>query len=84
MPHVDGMSLPRDWTRGQSRFARPVAAVTEFVRSVSATLKYTAVRRGKRKDADLEAHYAHASDHQALEIMEREWDRRDGGGVRTW
>jgi hypothetical protein len=32
----------------------------------------------------LEEHFAHASDHHDFEQMERDWDRRDGGGMRVW
>ncbi len=85
MPHVDGMSLPGGWsTRGQSRFARPVAAVSRAVANVVAN----AVAQWRaRKGADvreLESHYARAGDAHDLERMERDWDRRDGGGVRRW
>ncbi len=95
MPHVDGMSLRSVWTsRGQSRFARPVAAVTAFARHAAGYAKTTlALWRNStlfarpRKELDmreLEEHYARAGDVHDLERMERDWDRRDGGGVRNW
>lgn len=81
MPYVDGMSLLGGWTaRGQSRFAGPVAAVTRAV-----TAAFAQWRSRKAADVrDLEDHYAHAVDAHDLERMERDWDRRDGGGVRNW
>lgn len=94
MPHIDTLSLITLWNpRGQSRFARPVAAVTAFVvRSRHALAKAFAGRHASaaprmRQDLEirnLEEHYAHAIDLPHLERMERDWDRRDGGGMRTW
>lgn len=74
--HANGVHFDRRWTRGQSPFARPVAAVTAFVRGLTT--------RRTSGDRELEDHYARAGDRHALEMMEREWDRRDGGGVRNW
>ena len=34
----------------------------------------------RKRDED----YARATDLADLERMERDWDRRDGGGMRTW
>jgi hypothetical protein len=50
--------------------------VTAFVRGLTS--------RKTSEDRDLEAHYARAADRHTLETMEREWDRRDGGGLRDW
>ena len=54
MPHIDTLSFFTPWTAsGQSRFARPVAAITSLVQrfrgSVSAALDYrqTPVRPGR-------------------------------------
>lgn len=100
MPHVDGVSLSPDFRQsGESRFAAPVAAVTSVVvssfadartalarwqarRSQQALLRSNARKSwGTRKrDED----YARATDLPDLERMERDWDRRDGGGMRTW
>jgi hypothetical protein len=81
MPHVDGMSLLGGGpSRGESPFAGPVAAVTRVVTTAVAQWK-------SRKAADvreLEIHYARASDAHDLERMEHDWDRREGGGVRSW
>ena len=76
MAKIDGVQFDRRWARGQSRFARPVAVVTEFVRGLAS--------RKSSEDRELEDHYARAGDRHTLEMMEREWDRRDGGGVRNW
>ena len=79
MPHVDTLSLPAASLRmRESPFARPVAAVTAFVvRAFRPWRKSAEVR-------DLEAALARAADHRDLERMQREWDRRDGGGMRGW
>jgi hypothetical protein len=100
MPHVDGMSLSPGFRQaGESRFAGPVAAITSVVvesferartvlarwharRSEQALLRSYARRswESRKRDAD----YARATDLPDLERMERDWDRRDGGGMRTW
>ena len=98
MPHVDGMCLRAGYTeRGQSRFAQPVAKVTAFVRAVGdrAVAALTPWRRDHdtpprpraREELEirqLEEFYARATDVHDLERMERDWNRRDGGGVRSW
>jgi hypothetical protein len=98
MPHVDGMCLRAGWTeRGQSRFARPVAKVTEFVRTLSdrARAAFTQRSAGPGRPPPshalnelevrrLEERYASATDVHDLERMERDWNRRDGGGMRSW
>jgi len=79
MPHVDGFSLPSvPIPVRESPFAQPVAAVTAFVAG--------AFRRSRKpaEIRDLEAAHARAADHRDLERMQREWDRRDGGGMRSW
>jgi hypothetical protein len=100
MPHVDGLSLMPGFRRsGESRFAAPVAAITAVVvstfenartalarwqarRSEQALLRSYARRswESRKRDAD----YARATDLPDLERRERDWDRRDGGGMRTW
>jgi hypothetical protein len=88
MPHVDGVLQGAVWTaQGQSRFARPVAAVTSFVRGALASATQTVTRARARQELEIrdrEERYAHAADLTDLERMERDWDRRDGGGMRTW
>ena len=98
MPHVDGMCLHAGWTQpGQSRFARPVAAVTAFVRTLAERVRAGSrnrvpARGGKPPPAarielevrQLEEYYARATDVDDLERMERDWNRRDGGGMRSW
>ncbi len=78
MPHVDhAVSL---WTdHGQSRFARPVAAITAYVRrAVEATVAVRATDRETRQHEDL---YTRAADVHDLERMQRDGDRRD---MRPW
>jgi hypothetical protein len=100
MPHVDGMSLPPGIRReGESRFAEPVAAITAAVissydhvrtafarwqarRSEQALLRSYARKSWEIRKRDED--YARATDLADLERMERDWDRRDGGGMRTW
>ncbi len=86
MPHVDGMSLHAQWPgHGQSRFARPVAAITHAVQSAVAGARDAwSSARAPAADRQLAAHFARATDHVDLERMERDWGRRDGGGVRDW
>jgi hypothetical protein len=42
--------------------------------------------RGHKEPAmrELEEHFARAADHGEFELMERDWSRRDGGGMRAW
>ena len=83
MPHVDGALLSSVWTaQGESRFARPVAAVTAFVRRHLGPDKGQAA--ADRETRQHEAPYAAAHDVHDLERMQRDVDRRDGGGVRPW
>jgi len=96
MLHVDGMLLRNVWSaRGQSRFARPVAAVTAFARravgAIAASVKQWHERTPNPPRAckelairELEEHYARATDLHDLERMQRDWNRRDGGGMRSW
>ena len=100
MPHVDGISLMPGYRRsGESRFAGPVAAITSLVvssyehartalarwqarRSEQALLRSYARKSWEIRKRDED--YARATDLPDLERMERDWDRRDGGGMRTW
>jgi hypothetical protein len=98
MAHVDGMCLRASFTeRGQSRFARPVAKVTEFMRTLGDRARAMLARRSAGSGGPprphahqelevrrLEEFYAGATDVHELERMERDWDRRDGGGIRNW
>lgn len=75
MPHIDSLSLPT--FRGQSVFARPVAAVTHFVRGL--------VERTKDREARLiDEAWSGARDSADLQRLERDYEYRDGGGVRSW
>jgi len=99
MPHTDGFSLGTPWSgSGQSPFARPVAAVTTLVQQATGRARATIAHwRGSTRDGtrhfrgrqdrevrELEEHFARATDAQELQRMERDWDQRDGGGVRGW
>ena len=100
MPHVDGMCLRAGLAQpGQSRFARPVAKVTAAVRTLADRVHAALTRRGAGNGGatspvpharielavrQLEDYYASATDVHDLERMEREWNRRDGGGMRRW
>jgi hypothetical protein len=96
MPHVDGLSMPSVWSaHGQSRFARPVAAITAIARRAGGYVvtifedwREQAPQQARgRKELEvrqLEEHFTRATDRHDLERMEREWDRRDGGGMRNW
>jgi len=81
MPHVDGALVSTDWSApGQSRFARPVAAITAFVlRQVAAARTPTAPR--DRELRQLEDGYAQAQDAHDLERLQLADERRD---VRPW
>ncbi len=90
MPHIDTLSLFSPWTAaGQSRFARPVAAITGLVQRLGSALsrRPDPARPRIRQDLDVrraEVHFSSATDLADLERMERDWDRRDAGGMRTW
>lgn len=79
MPHVDAFSMPAGpLAVRESPFARPVAAITAFVaRALRRSRKPAEVR-------DLEADHARAADHRDLERLQRAWEQRDGGGLRSW
>ena len=78
MPHVDGALVAGFRSPGDSRFARPVAAITSYVRRVLAPAAPVAPDRETRQH---EALYAGAGAAHELERMQRDADRRD---VRPW
>ena len=90
MPHIDSLLLRQTFTaRGQSRFARPVASVTALVRRLAGLVasETPPVRPRGRQDRqvrDLEEQYSRAVDLPDLERMERDFERRDGGGMRAF
>ena len=88
MPHVDGMSLMPDFRQsGESRFAGPVAAITSLVVSSFESARMAAARCARAQvvgDPQARRGLRGATDLPDLERMERDWDRRDGGGMRTW
>ena len=91
MPHLDALSLRTPFTsRGQSRFARPVAAITAFVRHWTRAMgkPFNAPATPRiRQDLEvraLEEYFGRASDFADFERMERDYERRDAGGMRSW
>ena len=86
MSHHDALNFRISWpARGQSLFARPVAAVTAFVRR-----RLDKSRRAPPRIAQdlemlaIEESLGQASDVADLERMQRAYDRREAGGVRAW
>jgi len=96
MANGDGILLRSLWfAQGQLWFLRPMAAVTAFTRhavgAFVARVKHWHERtpnppRARKELAirQLEEYYARATDLHDLERMERAYNRRDGGGMRTW
>jgi hypothetical protein len=84
MPHLDALTLRVTFARdGQSRFARPVAAITAFVRRMLDAPWATPAAPRIRQDLEvraIEEAMGRAVDHADLERMERAYDRRDAGG----
>ena len=70
MPRLDTLYLRNSLAGVQSPFARPVAAITRLARRLAGA-----------KD---EKCFTDARNHADLERMERDYDRRDAGGVRAW
>lgn len=70
MRHLDTLSLRNSLAGMQSPFARPVAAITRFARRLAG--------------ASAAGCFADARNHADVERMERDYDRRDASGVRTW
>ena len=91
MPHLDASTLRLSWTsRGESRFARPVATATAFVSRWTDALRapfHAPAKPRVRQDIEvraIEARFGQASDLPDLERMERAYDRRDAGGTGGW
>jgi len=90
MPHLDASTLRLSWTsRGQSRFARPVAAATALVSRWTDALRapfHAPAKPRAREDIEVRAieRFGSASDLHDLERMERAYDRRDAGGTGSW
>jgi hypothetical protein len=64
-----------------------VAAVTAFVRGLVTRDPHGPTAPRIRQDLEvreLEERFAHAHDHADLERMERDFNRRDGGGLPMW
>jgi len=86
MPHIDTLSL-RTPFRGQSPFARIVAAVTSFVQRYLTKSFHSPTTPRVVQDMEvrrLEEAFRNAHDVHELERMERDYDRREAGGVRAW
>ncbi len=93
MPHVDQQLSSRNaWVeQGTSPFARPVAAITEFVQSLptraGAAVTGWSTRRPPPLDREArlqEQRYAGAVDPAQLEGMQRAYDRSEGDSFRNW
>lgn len=92
--HAETLSLPVTYRRaGESRFARPVAAITAVVKSARVklaemvTLRTTAAVPRIRQDIEvraLEERFAQATDHGDLERMERAFERREADRAWDW
>lgn len=84
MPHVETLSLRTPLSR-ESPFARPVAAITAlFARLARRDGSAPGGAARIRQDLELRdfaERFAHARDHGDLERMERDFNRRDGGGL---
>lgn len=93
MPHLnaDTLSLRNAAVRhGESRFARPVAIITCYARSLRDKIAGAFVMPAApaapriRQDMDvraLEEALAHAADHGDIERIQRAFDRREAEGV---
>lgn len=93
MPHVDHPISPRTtWVdHGTSPFARPVAAITEFVQSLPTRAGAVVAGWGTRRQPGLdpetrlqEQRYAGAADPAQLESMQRAFERSEGDSFRNW
>jgi hypothetical protein len=88
MPHLDAMCLPTpSIKKGESRFAKPVAAITDFVRRFAAKPFHGPGKPRIRQDLEvraLEEYFGRASDFADFERLERDYERRDCGGMRSW
>src|SRR5437764_4417862 len=81
MSHPDALSLRMSFhSRGQSLFARPVAAITSFVRRHLGKSQHAPAPPRIAQDLEvraIEESLDHASDLADLERMQRAYDRRD-------
>jgi len=86
MPHYNALNLRISrHSRGQSLFARPVAAITDFVRRHFDKSRHAPSRIAQDLEMlAMEESLGQASDVADLERMQRIYDRREAGGVRAW
>ena len=83
MPHLDALTLRATFARnGQSRFARPVAAITGFARRWLTSPWQ--VRSAPRIEQDLEVRameerFGRAADFAEFTRLERDFEARDAG-----
>lgn len=83
MPHIDALMLRATFAHdGQSRFARPVAAITGFVRRLAKPWQVPASPRIKQdlEVRALEERFGRAADIAEFTRMERDFETRDAGG----
>ena len=83
MPHLDALTLRATFARnGQSRFARPVATITAFVRRFAAPWHVPSPPRIKQdiEVRAMEERFGRAADIAEFTRMERDFEARDAGG----
>jgi len=84
MPHLDALMLRATFAHdGQSRFARPVAAITRLMRRWLDTPRHAAASPRIRHDLEvraLEERFGRAADIAEFARMERDCESRDAGG----
>jgi hypothetical protein len=83
MPHLDALTLRATFARnGQSRFAKPVAAVTAFVRRWLGIPWHTPSAPRIRQDLEvraMEERFGRAADIAEFTRLERDFEARDAG-----
>jgi len=83
MPHLDALTIRATFTRnGQSRFARPVAAITGRLRRWLVAPWHAQAAPRIRQDLEvraLEERFGRAADIADFTRMERDFEARDGG-----
>lgn len=84
MPHLDALTLRATFANnGQSRFARPVAALTAFARRWLVKPWHGAAAPRITQDLEvraMEERFGRAADIAEFTRMERDFEARDAGG----